>query len=233
MRAVLFDLDGTLLPIDTEEFIKKYLELLSIKMADRIPPKIFIDKLLFATEKMVKNLEDKHNQEVFMDHFFEDILDNKEDIINRFNDFYQNDFKVLKSCAKNNPDAQDILEHLHNKNITLVLATNPIFPLTAITERLSWIDVQDTYFDLITSYEVMKYCKPHKNYYQQIVDLLKLNPNQCLMIGNDAQEDLVASEIGMETFLVEDYLIRNDYSLYEPTYRGSFKDLKKFILNSV
>ncbi len=233
MKTILFDLDGTLLPLDTDLFVQKYLEKLSIKMSRYLEPKIFIDKLLKATEAMIINLDDKTNEEVFIEHFFNDWFVDKEEIMQEFENFYLNEFKSLKSVAKPNPYALEILEHLKSKNINLVIATNPLFPLVAIKERLSWIDLKDDYFELITSYETMKYCKPHIQYYQQIVDIMGINPKECLMVGNDVQEDLVASKIGMKTFLVEDYLINSKNSTIETDYRGSFKDLRNFIFENI
>ena len=88
MKYVLFDLDGTLLPLDTEDFIKGYLKVLSKKMANYIQPDVFVPKLLKATEAMVLNLEEKTNEEVFSEHFFKDCPENKVSILKQFEEFY-------------------------------------------------------------------------------------------------------------------------------------------------
>jgi FMN phosphatase YigB (HAD superfamily) len=234
MKAVLFDLDGTILPIDTEEFVKDYLQLLSSKMTDLFAPEILIKKLLFATGEMMTNLENRTNEAVFIETFFTDMPDTDIDkIMGRFDEFYINDFPVLGRNVRQNPLAKGIFDHLQAKGIIIIIATNPVFPLIAIQERLKWIDADSYKFDLITSYEIMKACKPHLEYYSQVMSIVGVDPKDCLMVGNDIQEDLVAARLGMTTYLVEDYLIDNQEYHIEPSYKGSFIELHNYILNAI
>lgn len=231
MKYVLFDLDGTLLPLNTDEFVNGYLKALSKKIANYIEPDIFVPKLLKATEAMVLNLEEKTNEEVFAEHFFRDCFEDKEGILKQFEEFYLNEFKNLQIHATTHEShVSEMLDYLKSKDVGIVIATNPLFPLTAIKERLSWIDISEYEFDLITSYEKMKYCKPHLQYYEQILEEINANPEDCLMVGNDMQEDMVASKLGMKTFLLEGYLIDRNTSYIEPTYRGSYLDLQDCIM---
>lgn len=230
MKYVLFDLDGTLLPLDTEDFIKRYLRLLSEKMAHHIDPDLFMPKLLKATKAMLLNIGERTNEEVFIEDFFHDCPHNKELIMNEFEEFYNNDYSNLQVYTKPNPLAIEIIEHLSSKDIGIIIATNPVFPLIAIKERISWIGIDNYQFKLITSYENMKFCKPQLQYYQQIINDLEISPKECLMVGNDIQEDMIASELGMKTFLVDDFLIDNKVRHIEPTYRGSFKELRNWIM---
>lgn len=233
MKYVLFDLDGTLLPLDMEGFLKGYLKALSKKMADFIEPEIFAPKLLKATEVMILNTEDKTNEEVFAEYFFQDCLENKAAILGQFEEFYLNEFKALQVYSKPNPSALEVLDYLASKGIGVVIATNPVFPLIAVKERLSWIGIEEYDYKLVTSYETMKYCKPHLQYYEQILEKIGTEAKDCLMVGNDMQEDMIASKLGMKTFLVEDYLIDRNTFQIEPTYRGSFLELREFIYNCV
>ena len=233
MKYVLFDLDGTLLPLDTEDFIKGYLKVLSKKMANYIQPDVFVPKLLKATEAMVLNLEEKTNEEVFSEHFFKDCPENKVSILKQFEEFYLNEFKSLQIHSKPNPYALEILNYLDSKGVGAIIATNPVFPMIAVKERLSWIGIDECKYRLITSYEKMMYCKPHLQYYKQILKELDAKPEDCLMVGNDMQEDMVASKLGMKTFLVEDYLIDKNTFYIEPTSRGSFLELRDWIMELV
>jgi len=232
LKYVLFDLDGTLLPLDTDKFVKGYLKALSEKMANRIEPELFIPKLLSATEAMVLNLENKTNEEVFAEHFFKDCLEDKDNILQQFEEFYLNEFKSLQvHSARHDSNILEMLDYLKSKGAGVIIATNPLFPLVAVKERLRWIDIEEYEFDLITSYEKMKYCKPHLQYYEQILEELNAKPEDCLMVGNDMQEDMVASKLGMKTFLLEGYLIDRKTSYFEPTYRGSLLDLQDCIVS--
>ena len=77
INTVLFDLDGTLLPMDQDKFIKIYFGGLAKKM---IPHGFDGDKLIGAiwsgTKAMIKNTGEKLNEIVFWDVFTE-ILGNE------------------------------------------------------------------------------------------------------------------------------------------------------------
>ena len=70
IKAVLFDLDGTLLPMDQEVFIKAYFKGLSGKL---IPlgyaPEQLIDTIWKGTAAMIKNDGSKLNEELFWEVF--------------------------------------------------------------------------------------------------------------------------------------------------------------------
>ena len=99
--------------------------------------------------------------------------------------------------------------------------------ITALEQRLAWAGLGDFDFELITSYEIMHFCKPHPEYYQEILSLIGLSAEECLMVGNDIGEDLPAGTIGMKTFLVENMLIDNGAS-YKPDWRGDLNDFYRF-----
>ncbi|MFW6306827.1 MAG: HAD family hydrolase, partial [Bacillota bacterium] len=107
----------------------------------------------------------------------------------------------------------------------LVLATNPVFPRRAIEERISWMGIEPDDFSLITTYENMHYCKPALDYYDEIIKKINLNPGECIMVGNDMQEDMVAGELGIKTFLITDYLINRTEEDLDCDWKGSFEDL--------
>jgi len=111
-----------------------------------------------------------------------------------------------------------------------VLATNPLFPLIAIKERMRWAGVSEFDFALITSYEEMHACKPNLEYYREICAKIKVPARNCLMVGNDVEEDLIAQKIGMQTFLVEDYLLNRHDLPINADYRGSLKELYQFVV---
>ena len=82
---------------------------------------------------------------------------------------------------------------------------------------------------LYTTYENSNYCKPNPMYYKEILDKIGCKAEQCLMVGNDVDEDMVAQSIGMKVFLLTDTLINKqnkDISVYK---NGSFDELKEYI----
>ena len=230
LKAILFDLDGTLLPMDIDEFLKNYLQLLSQKMKSYIEPKVFVNQLLAATTAMITDQDyQKCNAEVFAEVFFTATgLDEKE-IMPVFESFYLNEYCILGRNCKALPVVQKIIHTVKQKGYKLVLATNPLFPLIAIEERIRWAGIKPEVFTFITSYENMHATKPNLQYYKEITEHINTAPEQCLMIGNDVEEDLIAKTIGMQTFLVEDYLLNRKNLPVVTDYRGNLESLLEFV----
>ncbi len=233
MKGILFDLDGTLLPINTEQFLEEYLKLLAPKVIEHMDPQVFCQHLLAATAAMIKNDDaDMTNEQVFMEDFFNRVNVPKEKLLPIFEEFYAKDFKKLAKCTKAAATSKELVEELAKRDVKLVLATNPLFPLVAIEERLSWLDIDPSLFSLITSYENMHFCKPNINYYREIIEKCSLNPEESIMIGNDQGEDMIAKKLGMKGYLVTDYLIplKEDQEDIQPDWQGNFKELKDYLL---
>mgnify|MGYP005665026413 CR=1 FL=1 len=121
------------------------------------------------------------------------------------------------------------------KKITpnIALATIPIFPLIAIEERMRWAGIQDFPFALVTSFEMMHSSKPHPEYYAEIAKLLNCKPEECLMIGNDYHDDMIAKAVSMQTFLVTDFAMREEKKKFEPDYQGTLQDVAGFLASLI
>lgn len=223
-KAILFDLDGTLLPVDTDLFLQEYLQLLSKYTASYMEPEPFVTKLMEATFHMITDTNPlKTNEQVFMEKFFALTGLDPDVMMPVFDSFYAKEFCQLEKICGDNPIAPKLVEQAMKLG-KVVIATNPVFPLMAIKERLRWIGIADAAFDLITSYETMHFCKPHLEYYWEIIDRIGVEPQDCLMVGNDVDEDLIVRKIGMKTFLVEPYLINRTGRDFETDFRGTLED---------
>ena len=110
----------------------------------------------------------------------------------------------------------------------VILATNPIFPAVATRARIRWAGLDESDFEFVTSYENSCHCKPNPEYYRDILNRLGIDPEGCLMVGNDAVEDTAAKKLGMDVFLLTDCLINKgvDITGYP---QGSFDDLMAYI----
>ncbi|HHV61858.1 MAG TPA: HAD family hydrolase [Firmicutes bacterium] len=235
IKAILFDLDGTLLNYDPDVFLGQYLKALAAKVSGIVAPDRFIRQLIASTEAMVRNTDaSRTNREVFMEDFFPKIGIEPARLMPVFDEFYANEFRSLKAFVKAVPEARSIIETTLRSGIDVVIATNPVFPEVAIRERLRWAGIDDFPYKLVTSYEIMHFCKPNEAYYEEILDIIDRRPEECLMVGNDVDEDLPAANLGIRTFLVKDCLIiRNNNAGTAGTGRasfvGSFSDLADFI----
>lgn len=228
----LFDLDGTLLPVDTDKMLDEYFLSLTKKLSSIFDPHFLFKSLYSASMDMINNLEpNKTNEEVFFDSFLKKVNYPKEELDTLFRDFYLNDYKELRKNIKPNKYVKESIEILKDRGYKLVLATNPVFPQIAILERLRWAGLNESYFDFITTYENMHFCKPHIQYYEEILKVINKKPENCYMVGNDVEEDLIAFKLGMRTFLIEDYMINRNSKNIVATQKGSYKDLYEFVLS--
>jgi len=226
-KNILLDLDGTLLPVNMDNFLKLYFEALTKEFSDLKNREEFIKILNQATEKMIRNDGQKVNAEVFKETFFEKVnVENESEIMSRFDRFYRQKYPKLKDKLTLKSQSPELIEILKKANKNLILATNPLFPREAIEERIRWAGIDPDVFDYITCYEEMHYAKPNPNFYDEIAEKMNFAPDNSIMIGNNAKEDMIAKKTGMKTYLVKDYLVSKD-SKITPDWQGSLADLIK------
>lgn len=230
-KAILFDLDGTLLNIDMEVFLQHYFK----KMAQLAPEyglkdsQRLIGQVWKSTDVMISNRNPAiSNEDAFMNDFFAAGDFPEKNTREFFDDYYDRAFPLLHSLCQGHALVPGMIESIFASSKKVVIATNPVFPVKAIQHRLDWAGIGHFPFDLITSYEVMHFCKPHPEYYQEISDMIGVPPEQCLMVGNDREEDLPAASIGMRTYLVEDGLIDRGSNL-KPDWQGTLSQLAVFL----
>lgn len=230
IRYILFDLDGTLLPMDQEVFVKAYFGRLAAKLAPHgYEPKKLIDAIWGGTAAMVKNDGTITNEAAFWKFFatvFGDDVRKDEPL---FDEYYRTDFQQVQAACGFDARAAQTIATLKEMGFTLALATNPIFPAIATESRMRWAGLNKGDFVLYTTYENSSHCKPNPDYYRDILAQLGAQAEECLMVGNDVSEDMVAETLGMSVFLLTDCMINKhgkDISRYP---QGSFGELLEFV----
>lgn len=229
-KVVLFDLDGTLLPMDQDIFVKAYFKGIAIKLA---PFGYESDKLIKAiwagTEAMIANNGEKTNEEVFWDYFETVFGEGSRKDEPKFAKFYEENFDDVSAVCGFDKRAKEVIDMIKEKGIRVALATNPIFPSIATRKRMKWAGLIESDFELYTTYENSCYCKPNLKYYEEILSGLGVKASECVMVGNDVDDDMVAAKLGIKTFLLTDNLINKssvDISQYP---NGSFSELINFV----
>lgn len=226
----LFDLDGTLLPLKWEIFEKEYFFALGSKLSGHFEPGSLTKYIWKSTMKMIENTGGKKtNEEVFYQDFAESTGKDVKLLSPIFNEFYQKEFNQLGRLARVEPNAVNSVNLLYERGYELVIATNPVFPLTAIKARIRWAGLDEKKFRFITCFEDMHYCKPNTEYYGEILQRLNKKPEECLMVGNDVEEDLAASKLGIKVFLILDYIINRNNLPLPSDYIGTYDDFYKFV----
>ncbi len=208
ITTILFDLDGTLLPMDQEVFAGAYFKGLAAAAAPHgYEPAGLIDTIWKGTAAMVKNNGERTNEAVFWAYFASvygaDAL--KDTVI--FDRFYECDFDKVQAVCGFDPRVPTLIAELKAAGVRLVLATNPIFPRVATDRRMRWAGLSPDDFAYYTTYENARRCKPNPDYYRDILNELGLRAEECIMVGNDVAEDMVAETLGMRVFLLTDCLI--------------------------
>ncbi len=229
-RAILFDMDGTLVPMDNDVFTKGYFHALAEKLSPvGLAPDALMNTVWAGTKAMIKNDGSQTNDTVFWDTFVAVTGKEVQPFRTASDHFYSHEFGEVKGFTGENPLAWKAVEAAHAAAEKVVCASNPLFPLNGQLMRMRWVGLQQKDFDLITSYESDRFCKPNPAYYEDICRRLQVKPEECLMIGNDVLEDMqTASSLGMDTFLVTDCIIPHEGIVWEGK-QGSFADLVNFL----
>ncbi|MCI9125771.1 MAG: HAD family hydrolase [Eubacterium sp.] len=240
MNTVLFDLDGTLLPMDLKEFTDTYICLLYSRMESAgYDAKKIIAGIWIGLKALVENNGMITNEECFwkaFENFMTDGNGKMETKVRRklekeINRFYKEDFGVARYVTRPLDTVSECVEILKEKGYQLVVATNPIFPEVATLERLSWAGLNAEDFSLITTYENSCYTKPNLEYYKYLLKILDKDPEDCLMVGNDVREDMCAKNLGIDVFLMEGNVINDiDVDISE-LKRGNWNVFREYVSN--
>ena len=230
ITTVLFDLDGTLLPMDQEVFVQDYLGRMAKYLAPHgYDPDLLVKALWAGTGAMVKNDGAALNEDVFWN-VFNKLLGKdarKDEML--FDAFYRGEFQKAKESCGFHPAAAETVRALKAVGYRVVLATNPLFPAVATQSRIRWAGLQPEDFELVTTYENARFCKPNPDYYREILGKLKLDSAECLMVGNDVGEDMIARTLGMQVFLLTDCLINKENADISQFPNGSFPELLHYL----
>ena len=230
IKAVLFDLDGTLLPMDMDEFVNGYFKMLCKKAEPfGYEEEDLVKSIWKGTAAMVRNDGSCLNGEAFWRTFGgiygEERLKDKA----LFDEFYANEFAQAKKFCGFNPLAKEAVRLSRQSGNRVILATNPLFPEVATLTRIGWAGLDPSDFEYITHYDNFSTCKPNPAYYSDLCARLELRPEECLMVGNDALEDMIAESIGMKVFLLTDCLINKENKDIASYPNGGFEELMDFI----
>ena len=248
ITTLLFDVDNTLLFFDEKEFIPQYARLIYEYFRREFPnldvfTKIFLQSTHQMLEKEPKGVTNLEKFALDFSNRMEEKISSQE-IIDRFLDFYRKDFQKLAEIVTPHPLAQEILK-LATPYFKLVAATNPLFPAVANEIRLGWAKIGRNNINWleVTSADNYTFSKPHIEYYEELINRIKVSAERCLMVGNDPINDLVAGKLGIKTFLIKDG--RNQYTKviktsldeknpeFKADYLGTlvdfYNDLKAFI----
>ncbi len=229
INTILFDLDGTLLPMDLRKFLKLYFYYMGEHFNGWIHPEKLTNDILVSTDVMIQTNDGRTNSDIFMDHL-ETLIDGDiEAYKEHFTKYYETTFINAKASTYKNEEMVQAVELLIEKGYEIAVATNPLFPLRANIHRLNWAGMKPEWFSHITSFEENKHAKPFLQFYQEVLTKIGKEATECMMVGNDPFDDLPAGKLGMKTYLITDCLYNEKNLPLDADYIGSYHDFLRFV----
>lgn len=204
--TLLFDLDDTLLDTNIESFIPAYFQALSKQLEPYVSSGVMLPALISGMNLMMENENPSRSlKDVFDEDFYEKIGVLEQDLVEVFDDFYDNEFPKLQETTDLRPDAFPLIEWAVSEGHQVAIATDPIFPRKATYHRLRWAGFEPEQFELISSFENFHFSKTHTAYYAEMLGQLGWPDGPVLMVGNDMKRDIIpADKIGLKTYFIDD-----------------------------
>ena len=230
-KLIMTDLDNTLLPMYTQD---KFVEIWYTDIAKKfrehgLDPSTALHAMNDGMRAMAFNDGEKTNIDAFYDVTCELSGIDRRAMEVIFDDYYSTTFANIKDITRENPYAPLIAHQIRRRSDIAVVATMPMFPIEACDMRLRWVGLKAEDFDLVTTCDFSRACKPNTKYYSQILDRFGVAPADALMIGNDVREDMEPCEsLGIDTFLVTDHIITHgrDYARFR---QGGYPELIDYL----
>ena len=147
--------------------------------------------------------------------------------------FYRKEFQGVQASCGFTPMSRQVLDTCADLGLRVALATNPFFPAIATHSRIRWAGLQPEDFALVTTYENSRHCKPNMEYYRDILAQQGLDAADCIMVGNDVAEDMVAQQLGMQVFLLTPCLINKNNDDIAAWPHGGFDELQAFLTKAL
>ena len=231
LKAILFDLDGTLLPMPKQDaFIRYYFsELAKYLVPYGYDPKALIGAVWKGVERIMHNDGANTNEVAFWNGFASVFGEKAREDEAHFAAFYEENFDRARVMCGYNDKAAETVRAIRAMGLRTALATNPVFPEIATRKRMGWAGLTKDDFEFYTTYENSSFCKPSLSYYREVLDRMGVRPEEALMVGNDVDDDMVATNLGMKVFLLTDCLINTKNADISVFPHGGFDDLLSFI----
>ena len=236
VTTLLFDLDGTLVDMQRSGLQLRLMAKALVRYAPAIRPWRFAQAFWTAIKGLQVHGSERLNHDVFLDILGKHASCSRERLDALCEEFITLD--VVTAAEQFSPieGARETLLEAHALGYRLVLATNPVFPLSAVKLRMRWGGVDDIPFERITSSQTMTRCKPDPGYYRELLAQLGVRAEECLMIGNDPKKDLPAKDVGCYTYILDLPAVRpmETAVLADPRLDGygSYQDLRAWLRRS-
>jgi FMN phosphatase YigB (HAD superfamily) len=227
--TLLLDLDDTLLGNQADTFVSFYTRLLARHLSASVEPKLLVQQLQAATSYMLAHQRPDHTLEENFDSFFYPKIGLSKAVAQPIlDDFYNQSFPTLKQYTQTIPASADLVKGAFERGYRVAIATNPLFPLTAILQRLNWAgtDPQDFPFALIPDYEAFHFAKPNPAFFAELLARLDWPDGPVVMVGDSIDNDVTAArQMGLAAFWISKDGLPQALDSLAPNAHGSQADV--------
>ncbi len=207
IKAILLDLDNTLIRNPDRAFATEYLRLCDHFFYERWKIDHFSQLIISAVRAMASgNNPRQTNAEAQLNLLHEKTHLPKNILHEGLADFFVEQYPILQHCTGKIIGASKLVHYLLKTDYALVIATNPLYPLEAIQQRLRWAGVPDNPDDyaFVTHSDNTHFTKPHPSYYAEILARVGIEPDEAIMIGDSLKNDIVpADALGLHSFQID------------------------------
>lgn len=228
----MFDLDGTLVPLARERFEPALFQNLDAMFRRKFPGQPLAQEALkraslacFHTGDPAETNEARLKRLLVQ----EAGAPLAEEVLRALEAHYASDYNQIRTIIQDRSIAVEALELVRQYGAVPVVATNPISPASCIHARMAWAGITPEQFALVTTYDKFHYTKPDPRYYLEVLQQLGARPEECLMIGNDTDEDMEgAIGAGIEAYLMTDFVMdrRDSVARYR---HGTAREMLAFL----
>jgi len=228
IKAVLFDLGGTLVYYPSAEKFAALCRTEEIRRITNLPQSVLVeisDEMIKQREESVRTYREYLATDVFRNIFRKyKVETNKADSVAGL--VYSQYTKGLRLY----PDVKDALRGLRRRGYLIGLISNTIFPRQWHFRTLEKFQI-DRFFRMTIWSSEFGWRKPHPSIFQHGLKLLKVRPEEAIYVGNELVPDILGSQqVGMKGVLIYRSIEGNDVSLLLDSrpYR-IITDLRKII----
>ncbi len=233
IAALLLDLDDTLLDNPSRAFVSAYLNLLANRLADFVPTDGVDSALRESAEAMIANQDPERTlRQAFEDRFLSRVRLGQTQLSEATDQFLRADHANLKRLTQPRPEARAVVQWALDEGLQVTIATNPVFPLAAIQQRLEWanVGVNEFAYAFVPSYETMHFAKPWPEFFAELAAMLGRRPAEVMMVGDDWERDIApASLAGVHTYWIAAPGVRPPMDEPRPDGRGSLADFLHWV----
>jgi FMN phosphatase YigB (HAD superfamily) len=190
IRGLMFDLDNTLLSIDVDEFVERYTRAAAARLVPEDPERGWAVVTGASYRMLTDRAARESNRDRLLASLSAELGVDPLVLWPRLESVASEVLPALRTLATPIAGARETVLEARRRGLRIALATNPIYPRAVIVERMRWAGLSADDVDFVACLESCASTKPHAAYFTELAAALGLAVDECLMIGDDPDQDV-------------------------------------------